>query len=219
LQRSQDTGENMATRFWLFGIAALTSLAIGNPAQASEYIVNLDQVGSSVVATGSGTIDYTDLPYVGLFSNAGGMQPNSSYIISGPVGDIIPGYGGGSQITGPTSFGSGDGTNASTSTGDDVGINFDAYAAIFVPSGYVSGDPLSGTATWDDATLASLGVTSGMYTWSWGTGDDAGSFVLDVGVTATPLPSTWTMLIAGFAGLGFFAYRGSKKNGAAVAAA
>lgn len=35
---------------------------------------------------------------------------------------------------------------------------------------------------------------------------------------ATPLPSTWTMLIAGFVGLGFLAYRGTKKN-AAVAAA
>ncbi len=36
---------------------------------------------------------------------------------------------------------------------------------------------------------------------------------------ATPLPSTWTMLIAGFAGLGFFAYRGTKKNAASLAAA
>ena len=31
-------------------------------------------------------------------------------------------------------------------------------------------------------------------------------------LTATPLPSTWTMLIAGFAGLGFAAYRGTKKT-------
>jgi len=38
-------------------------------------------------------------------------------------------------------------------------------------------------------------------------------------VSATPLPSTWTMLIAGFVGLGFFAYRGSKKNAAALSAA
>lgn len=37
--------------------------------------------------------------------------------------------------------------------------------------------------------------------------------------TGTPLPSTWTMLIAGFVGFGFFAYRGSKKNAAAIAAA
>ena len=38
-------------------------------------------------------------------------------------------------------------------------------------------------------------------------------------VVFTPLPSTWTMLIAGFLGLGFFAYRASKKNGAALSAA
>jgi hypothetical protein len=38
-------------------------------------------------------------------------------------------------------------------------------------------------------------------------------------LSPTPLPSTWTMLIAGFVGLGFLAYRGSKKNTAALAAA
>jgi hypothetical protein len=36
---------------------------------------------------------------------------------------------------------------------------------------------------------------------------------------ATPLPSTWMLLIAGFVGLGFFAYRGAKTNPAALAAA
>jgi len=35
----------------------------------------------------------------------------------------------------------------------------------------------------------------------------------------TPLPSTWIMLLSGFVGLGFFAYRGTKKNTAALAAA
>jgi hypothetical protein len=33
----------------------------------------------------------------------------------------------------------------------------------------------------------------------------------------TPLPSTWLMLLSGFLGLGFFAYRGSKKNALATA--
>jgi hypothetical protein len=37
--------------------------------------------------------------------------------------------------------------------------------------------------------------------------------------TLTPLPSTWTMLIVGFLGVGCFAYRGNKKNVAAMAAA
>jgi hypothetical protein len=36
---------------------------------------------------------------------------------------------------------------------------------------------------------------------------------------ATPLPSAWTMLIAGFVGLGFFAYHGSKNRSAVIAAA
>ena len=41
---------------------------------------------------------------------------------------------------------------------------------------------------------------------------------LTVSLATTPLPSTWTMLIAGFAGLGFFVYRGTKKKCAAIAA-
>ena len=36
--------------------------------------------------------------------------------------------------------------------------------------------------------------------------------------TVTPLPSTWLMLLSGFVGLGFFAYRGTKKRTALSAA-
>ena len=36
---------------------------------------------------------------------------------------------------------------------------------------------------------------------------------------ATPLPSTWFMLLSGFAGFGFLAYRGTKRGAAAIAAA
>lgn len=50
-------------------------------------------------------------------------------------------------------------------------------------------------------------------------GNNGGVLLDNISVTATPLPSTWTMLIAGFLGLGFFAYRGSKKNVATLAAA
>jgi hypothetical protein len=37
-------------------------------------------------------------------------------------------------------------------------------------------------------------------------------------IAATPLPSTWLMLLSGFVGLGFFAYPGAKKNAAALVA-
>ena len=48
-----------------------------------------------------------------------------------------------------------------------------------------------------------------------------GSYLVGNSGTAayvTPLPSTWMMLITGFVGLGFFAYRGSKKGSVAPAA-
>ncbi len=48
--------------------------------------------------------------------------------------------------------------------------------------------------------------------------DNTGSFTVS-GVSLTPLPSAWTMLIAGFFGLGFLAHRRTKKNGAALVAA
>lgn len=41
------------------------------------------------------------------------------------------------------------------------------------------------------------------------------AFAPDVG--ATPLPSTWVMLLSGLVGLGFFVYRGSKRGTAALA--
>jgi hypothetical protein len=40
----------------------------------------------------------------------------------------------------------------------------------------------------------------------------------DLGDVATPLPSTWLMLLSGFLGLGFLAYRGTKKRTAIAAA-
>jgi hypothetical protein len=45
------------------------------------------------------------------------------------------------------------------------------------------------------------------------------SINIEISSAATPLPSTWLMLLSGFVGLGFFAYRGTKKNAAALAAA
>lgn len=43
------------------------------------------------------------------------------------------------------------------------------------------------------------------------------TFNFDPAASATPLPSTWLMLLSGFAGLGFFAFRGTKKRSAALA--
>ena len=49
--------------------------------------------------------------------------------------------------------------------------------------------------------------------------ENIGNILDNVTLTATPLPSTWLMLIAGFAGFGFLAYRGAKKGATALSAA
>jgi|ERR1700688_1188251 len=80
--------------------------------------------------------------------------------------------------------------------------------------------------TWNSGsnTTASLGLVD------QNTARDGNDFALDLislntapsggtNVSATPLPSTWTMLIAGFVGLGFLAFRGTKKGAVAIAAA
>jgi hypothetical protein len=48
---------------------------------------------------------------------------------------------------------------------------------------------------------------------------DFGAVIGGVSVTATPLPSTWLLLLSGFGGLGFVAYRGTRKGSGAIAAA
>jgi hypothetical protein len=58
-----------------------------------------------------------------------------------------------------------------------------------------------------------VGGTYGLYEGDEDLGDET------LALTATPLPATWTMLIAGLIGVGYIGFRGSKKNFAAIAAA
>jgi hypothetical protein len=47
----------------------------------------------------------------------------------------------------------------------------------------------------------------------------AGRYFISAEAVAAPLPSTWMMLLGGFVGLGFLAFRGTKKGAVAIAAA
>jgi hypothetical protein len=139
------------------------------PAQA--YTVTLEEIGSDVVATGSGAINLTGLTFFG--SGVGlnpGILADFGTIIMGPGGafvnvDVYFGF------TGPRSFGSGDLFRPNTSSGD--AFAFEApipffHGEIIVPQGYVSGAALSDSMTFNNATFASLGVTPGSYVWRWG---------------------------------------------------
>jgi hypothetical protein len=193
-------------------IGAVMLIGLSAPPAQAAYVVTLTQevIGGvpEVVANGSGTIDLTDLtlgcgPACG--SNVGFTLPQDD-----PT-QIVTGSGEYSEydgVTGPTSFGGFELTYANSNSGPIVSVIADPAARIDVPDGYVSGHPLSDTSTFDNATFASLGVTPGTYEWTWGTGAHADSFTLDiVAATVVPEPSTWAMMLLGFAGLGFAGWR------------
>lgn len=190
------------------------ALAISAAGAAHAYTVTLKQVGGNVDATGSGSIDLTGLTFSGGFSSGpAALWPAVGYINTGPTSSVgLDSYTG---FTGPTSFGSGGFTGASSGTGDSVEIwgSSAQYGVplLWVPSGYVSDTALSDASTYDGATFASLGVTPGAYKWTWGTGANQ-NFTLDIGTV--PEPSTWAMMLTGFAGLGFAGYRASRKSAA-----
>ena len=169
-------------------------------AQAVPYVVTLTQDASGVVATGSGTIDLTGLATPpGSGSKVSYMDPFNGAILTGPATlTSIDEYAG---IHGPASFGTHSGTeNASSGSLDLVGIINDQF--LDVPSGYISGNPLSSSSTWNGATLSSLGVTPGIYVWFWGTGTGDQTFTLDVVAPAVPdSGSTFGLLLLALGGL------------------
>jgi|SRR5665213_1041643 len=196
------------------GVAMLTGYGLCDaPAQAG-YVVDLTQQGANVVATGSGAIDLTGLSLLYQTEDVGFIAPDFATIFTGPANSTLDNYYTG--VTGPTSFGSGAvGIAASGGSGDIVGNaiilldNLSFADILAVPSNYVSGDPLSDTSTFTGQTFSTLGVTPGTYEWTWGTGTNQ-NFTLVIG-SAVPEPSTWAMMLLGFAGLGFMGYRRKSK--------
>jgi hypothetical protein len=102
--------------------------------------------------------------------------------------------------------------------------SYDCCGPFYDPAGYIlngvytqltdSGGNSSQSGVFTASVL--LGQTYGLYVYSVDSLLGRGEISAQA---TTPLPSTWLMLLSGFLGLGFFAYRGSKKNSAALAGA
>lgn len=171
--------------------AALVLLAVGT-ARASTFNMTIQQEGSNVVASGSGTISFSGLSFT--------YYPTTLHAQINPLFGIIgTGSTSGSTsyqytgISGPASFGNGGYTYASSATGDAVAVvGLDDYLLLPVYNGGGTTVAFTGTATFDGQSLSSLGITPGTYTWTWDHG--ANSFVLDI---PSPAAEPGSLLLLG----------------------
>ena len=190
------------------GAAMLIGCGLCPPRAEAAYVITIEQVGSDVVATGSGSIDFDALA---LYQNdelgSSLLEASGGAIIVGPTTDTDDTFYSG--ITGPAvTFGTGGEFLADSGGGAIVGLGtFDETSGgvVAVPLDYVSGAALgTSTATFAGATIMSLGLTPGSYQWTWGSGPTTDTFTIDivgVGATAVPEPATWAMMLLGLAGL------------------
>jgi len=143
----------------------------------AHVTIYVQEVGTSVVATGSGSLNLTALSLITAGGGASSVFDAVHGVIQlGPAGavDIYSGL-----LTGPTSFGLGS-TFAGSGSGDRFGVQ-KVNSFVVVPSNYVSGGPLSGSATWILSSFSSLGLAPGSYTWTWGSGATADSITIQIG--------------------------------------
>jgi hypothetical protein len=190
-----------AVRCSLMFSAVTAPLFCVRPAQA--FTVTIDQVGSNVVANGSGAFNLMGLTLSGIGLNGVPLISGTAIQIGAAPHTILDRYIG---FTGPTTFGTGFAHLADTGIGDFVAIYVNFFSSLYVPPGYVSGAALSDSMTFNNATFASLGVTPGTYVWSWGTGLPNQNFTLIIGGVGVPDGGT-TISLLGCALLGLAAFR------------
>jgi len=177
-------------------LLTLALIVAASSAQAT-FIESIEQSGTNVVVIGSGTINTASLtlqPSTGTIQFAG-LVPTNADLANGPTSlTFVSEYDG---ITGAPSFGTGSLTKANNGLGDAVGL-YGASNFLALPTSYVSGSPLSDSSSYTSTTLATLGITVGTYTWKWGSGPTADSFILYAGTTVPTVPDSGsTMLLMG----------------------
>ncbi len=175
-------------------VAIVSAALVWCGTSQAAYTVYLYESSGNVFASGSGTINTS-----GLTHSSTTVPQNPRMVPTGPL--LVVGAPGSLDTyrtaVRPSALGPGGLAVATSGSGPTVGA--DTSGAIGVPEGYVSGVPMSSQASWNGATLASLGVNTGTYSWTWGTGANADSFTLIVGsappvTAAVPTLSEFSLL-------------------------
>jgi len=172
-----------------------TSTPTSTPTPTSEstadFTVRVSQVGPDVVWSGSGSFDLSALSLASSGTIQSGFQALGGIWAIGPSASIQR-YGGVSLTGYSTTFGNNLIVPTPISSGSTFGVLSGGVSGrlIIVPSGYTSNTFISGTATYTGATIASMGLTPGTYTWAWGSGATSSSILMTIeGSSVTPTPT------------------------------
>lgn len=167
--------------------------------------LTIQESGANVVWSYSGSLDLSNLTLGGTESITAGFNGSAAIWAAGPT-DLITAqsYNSATFLTFPANFGvANGGAPASSGTGDLLGVvGGGSGRTLLVPDGYVSNTLISGSTTYLNSTLSSLGLTEGTYTYSWGNGANESITVL---IGGTPSGTGGTSGISG-SGLGEWSF-------------
>lgn len=196
----------MKSSLFGFAIAAVMTLAsIVAPSKAAANYLNNGsfETGDFTGWTSGGNFEFTQV-VTGPFYVYSAAEDGNFYVTGGPVGADATLSQTFSDTVGQTLNVSG-WVNANGDDPSDLVFYFDGTAL------FSATDPV--TDGWTD--LSFLVTATGSDTFAVGFRDDPAYIALDnfsVESTATPLPSAWTMMLIGLAGLGFIGFRGTKNR-------
>lgn len=138
-------------------VAVSLSALVAASLRADDLYIWAQETLAGVTFFYSGSVDTTGFP--APVSDKGGkgsgrIDPDSGAILFGSTygryDNVLPSSG--------RSFGSGTGQSANSRTGDNLWLSGVPSTDLGLPSGYVSGTPISGTLEFSGATFLSLGV-------------------------------------------------------------
>jgi hypothetical protein len=117
------------------------------------------------------------LTSAGASSISAGYSPSQAIWAVGP-GPSVDTYSG--ITTYPLTFGT-SAVGGSSSSGSTFGIlPGGSGRLLYVPSGYISNTDINGSSTYANQTISGMGLTSGVYTWSWGSGGNTSTIVMTI---------------------------------------
>jgi hypothetical protein len=153
-------------------VLAATVLTLSFGTARAGVIIDVTQAGANVMVTASGSIDLTGLTF--LTTDMGStysseMTPSEAYIVVGTAFRIDEFTG----ASGPSSFGNGGLTVATSGSGDFISVlgeGFGSAPEIVTYHNYTSGTPISSMSEYDNTTISGLGLNPGTYTYTWGSG-------------------------------------------------